>query len=67
MLEFVCRSVSGLKDEEFILEMGTPFGLSVVDHHRSFIATLDLLPDSRQLWLVSLAMCRRQETEFSRM
>lgn len=25
--------------------MGTLFGLSVVDHHRSFSATLDLLPD----------------------
>lgn len=32
-LEFVCRSIRGLKDEEFILEMGMPFGLSVVDGH----------------------------------
>lgn len=27
--------------------MGIPFTLSVLDHHRSYIAVLDLLPDIR--------------------
>lgn len=47
--------------------MGIPFTLSVLDHHRSYIAVLDLLPDIYvQLWLFSLATQRRQETECSR-
>lgn len=47
--------------------MGIPFTLSVLDHHRSYIAVLDLLPDVYvQLWLFSLAAQRRQETECSR-
>lgn len=48
--------------------MGIPFTLSVLDHHRSYIAVLDLLPDIYvQLWLFSLATQRRQETECSGM
>lgn len=66
-VESGCRSISGLKGQEFTHEIGTPFGLIMVAHHRFFTTTLNLLSDlDSSVWFL-LSCVGRQKPEFFRM
>lgn len=59
--------LSDLNGQEFTLEIGIPFGLIMVAHHRFFTTTLNLQPDlDRSDWFL-LSFVGRQKPKFFRM